>query len=230
MLIGLAILILAAGIVSAWLARRVIATPLIMVVDELKHVARFDLEKVRRHASRVIEIENLSNAIADMAGGLAAFRKYIPADLVKTLVSEGVEPRPGGSIRNLTVLFADIAGFTGLSERLGDRIIPLLSSYLDTMSREVSGHGGTIDKFIGDAVMAFWGAPAANADHAVDACRAALACQRAPSGVGTDRRRRPAAAGAHRRQFRRHAGRQYRLGVPAQLHGDRRCREYREPA
>jgi adenylate cyclase len=179
LLIGLAILIVAAGILSAWLARRVIAAPLIMVVDEVKHVARFDLDKVRRHASGLIEIENLSNAIADMAGGLAAFRKYIPADLVKTLVSEGIEPRPGGSIRAMTVLFADIAGFTGLSERLGDQIVPLLSSYLDTLSREVSDHGGTIDKFIGDAVMAFWGAPAANADHAVDACRAALACQRA---------------------------------------------------
>jgi adenylate cyclase len=184
LLIGLAILILAAGIISAWLARRIIATPLIVVVDELKHVARFDLEKVRRHASRLIEIENLSKAIADMAGGLAAFRKYIPADLVKNLVSEGIEPRPGGSIRNLTVLFADIAGFTGLSERLGDQIIPLLSSYLDTMSREVSSHGGTIDKFIGDAVMAFWGAPAANVDHAVDACRAALACQRGLQASG----------------------------------------------
>ena len=56
------------------------------------------------------------------------------------------------------------------------------------MSREVSGHGGTIDKFIGDAVMAFWGAPAANADHAVDACRAALACQQAlrASGLADD--------------------------------------------
>jgi adenylate cyclase len=191
LLIGLAILILAAGIVSAWLARRVIATPLIMVVDELKHVARFDLEKVRRHTSRLIEIENLSNAIADMAGGLAAFRKFIPSDLVKVLVSGGIEPRPGGSVRPLTVMFADIAGFTGLSERLGDRIIPLLSSYLDTMSREVSTHDGTIDKFIGDAVMAFWGAPAANADHAVDACRAALACQRAlrASGLIDDRDR-----------------------------------------
>ena len=188
LLVGLAILVVGAGIVSAWLVRRVIATPLINVVDELKHVARFDLEKVRRHASRLIEIENLSNAIADMAGGLAAFRKFIPSDLVKTLVSGGIEPRPGGSIRHLTVLFADIAGFTGLSERLGDQIIPLLSSYLDTMSREVSSHGGTIDKFIGDAVMAFWGAPAANADHAVDACRGALACQQAlrESGLTDD--------------------------------------------
>jgi adenylate cyclase len=192
LLIGLAILILAAGIVSAWLARRVIATPLIMVVDELKHVARFDLEKVRRHASRLIEIENLSNAIADMAGGLAAFRKFIPSDLVKVLVSEGIEPRPGGSVRTLTVMFADIAGFTGLSERLGDQIIPLLSSYLDAMSREVSTHGGTIDKFIGDAVMAFWGAPVANADHAIEACGAALACQRAlRSSALTDDSGRP---------------------------------------
>ena len=138
LLIGLAVLILAAGLLSAWLARRIIATPLIVVVDELKHVARFDLDRVRRHASRLTEIENLSGAIADMAGGLAAFRKYIPADLVRMLVREGIEPRPGGSIKPLTVLFADIAGFTGLSERLGDRIVPLLSSYLDAMSREVS--------------------------------------------------------------------------------------------
>jgi adenylate cyclase len=188
LLIGLVFLVIAAGILSAWLARRVIAKPLITVVDELKHVERFELDQVRRHPSNVIEVANLSTAIADMAGGLAAFRKYIPADLVRTLLREGVEPRPGGSIRTLTVMFADIAGFTGLSERLGDQIIPLLSSYLDTVSREVSGHGGTIDKFIGDAVMAFWGAPAANPDHAVDACRAALACQRAlrQSGLADD--------------------------------------------
>ena len=179
LLVGLAVLIVAAGILSAWLARQLIAKPLITVIDELKHVERFELNQVQRHPSHLVELANLSGAIADMAGGLAAFRKYIPADLVRSLVSEGIEPRPGGSVRTLTVLFADIAGFTGLSERLGDRIIPLLSSYLDTMSREITAHGGTIDKFIGDAVMAFWGAPAGNIHHAVDACRSALACQRA---------------------------------------------------
>jgi adenylate cyclase len=194
LLIGLAVLIVAAGILSAWLARRLIAKPLITVIDELKHVERFELDQVQRHPSHLVELANLSGAIADMAGGLAAFRKYIPADLVRTLVSEGIEPKPGGSIRTLTVLFADIAGFTGLSERLGDRIIPLLSSYLDTMSREITTHGGTIDKFIGDAVMAFWGAPAGNIHHAVDACRAALACQRALRESGlTDDSGRPLA-------------------------------------
>ena len=188
LLVGLAVLIVAAGILSAWLARRLIAKPLITVIDELKHVERFDLDQVQRHPSHLVELANLSGAIADMAGGLAAFRKFIPADLVRSLVSEGIEPKPGGSIRTLTVLFADIAGFTGLSERLGDRIIPLLSSYLDTMSHEITTHGGTIDKFIGDAVMAFWGAPASNVHHAVDACRSALACQRAlrESGLTDD--------------------------------------------
>src|SRR6516225_177102 len=192
LLIGLVSLVIAAGILSAWLARRIIARPLITVVDELKHVERFELDQVQRHPSRVVELANLSTAIADMAGGLAAFRKYISADLVRTLLREGVEPRPGGSIRALTVMFADIAGFTGLSERLGDQIIPLLSRYLDIMSREVNSHDGTIDKFIGDAVMAFWGAPVTNADHAVDACRTALACQHSLRASGlTDDGGRP---------------------------------------
>jgi adenylate cyclase len=179
LLIGLAILIIIAGLSSAWLAQRLIAAPLLKVVDEVRHVERFDLDKVARHSSQLAEIENLSGAIADMALGLAAFRKYIPADLVKRLISDGNGAQLGGAVRPMTVMFVDLAGFTGMSERLGDRIIPLLSRYFESVSAQVQANGGTIDKFIGDAVMAFWGAPANNPDHAVDCCRAALACQRA---------------------------------------------------
>jgi adenylate cyclase len=71
-----------------------------------------------------------------------------------------------------------------MSERLGDRIIPLLSRYFDSVSVQIQSHNGTIDKFIGDAVMAFWGAPSPNPDHAVDCCRAALACRRAVEEAG----------------------------------------------
>lgn len=188
LLIGLAALIVGAGIFSAWLAQRLIAAPLIKVVNEIKHVERFELDQVKRYPSQLAELEDLSGSIADMAGGLSAFKKYIPADLVRSLVNEGIEPRPGGDIRTMSVMFADIAGFTGLSERLGDQIIPLLSRYLDVVSTGVNSHGGTIDKFIGDAVMAFWGAPAINPDHAVQSCLAALACQRAvrQSGIVDD--------------------------------------------
>ena len=188
LLIGLAILIVAAGLFSVWFAQRLIAAPLIKVVNEIKHVERFDLDMVERHPSRLTEIENLSGAIGDMAQGLAAFRKYIPADLVKRLISEGNKATLGGSVRPMSVMFVDMAGFTGMSERLGDRIIPQLSRYFDLVSTEIQACGGTIDKFIGDAVMAFWGAPAPNADHAVDCCRAALACQRTvrESGLADD--------------------------------------------
>jgi adenylate cyclase len=184
LLIGLAALIVFAGLLSAWLAQRLIAAPLIKVMDEIRHVERFDLEKVQRHPSRLTEIENLSGAIGDMAQGLAAFRKYIPADLVKRLISDGNGARLGGAVKAMSVMFIDLAGFTGMSERLHDRIIPLLSRYFDAVSTEIQQTGGTIDKFIGDAVMAFWGAPAPNPDHAVDCCRAALACQRAMAEVG----------------------------------------------
>ena len=184
LLIGLAVLIVIAGALSAWLAQRLIAAPLLKVVNEIRHVERFDLDKVERHSSRLTEIENLSGAIADMAVGLAAFRKYIPADLVKRLISDGSGARLGGTIRPMTVMFIDLAGFTGLSERLGDRVIPLLSRYFDAVSMEIQRTGGTIDKFIGDAVMAFWNAPALNPDHAIDCCQAALACQQAVRELG----------------------------------------------
>jgi adenylate cyclase len=184
LLIGLAVLIVFAGLLSAWLAQRLIAAPLFKVINEIRHVERFDLDKVRRHPSRLTEIENLSGAIGDMAQGLAAFRKYIPADLVRRLISDGQGARLGGAVRPMSVMFIDLAGFTGMSERLGEGIIPLLSRYFDSVSAQIQQHGGTIDKFIGDAVMAFWGAPAPNPDHAVDCCRAALACHRAVEHAG----------------------------------------------
>jgi adenylate cyclase len=109
-----------------------------------------------------------------MSRGLASFQKYIPTTLVRTLVARGVEASPGGRQEVLTVLFTDIVGFTGLSERLRDAIVPVLSEYLELASAAVAAHDGTIDKFIGDAVMAFWGAPMPNDRHAIEACAAAL--------------------------------------------------------
>ncbi|WP_027552773.1 adenylate/guanylate cyclase domain-containing protein [Bradyrhizobium sp. Cp5.3] len=188
LILGLAFGAVLAALASAVLARSVIAAPLSRVVGEIRHVETFALERVRRHPSRLKEIASLSGAIAEMAAGLSAFRKFIPADLVRALLRQGVEAKPGGSIQELSVMFIDIAGFTGLSERMGDRVVPLLSRYLDLASEVIVANGGTIDKFIGDAVMAFWGAPQPQADHALRCCRAALACRKAmeESGLADD--------------------------------------------
>ncbi|MFC3133397.1 adenylate/guanylate cyclase domain-containing protein [Microbaculum marinum] len=191
LVVGMLALAVAAAGLAAWLGRRWIAGPLGTVAGELNHIERFELENVRYHRSRLAELDELSGAIHRMAGGLSAFRKYLPADLVRILVHDGIEARPGGARRELTILFADIEGFTGLSERLGEEVVPVLGRYLDAMSNEIQAQRGTVDKFIGDAVMAFWGAPHDNAGHARDACRAALNAYRAvrENGIADDRGR-----------------------------------------
>jgi adenylate cyclase len=170
--LGLLTLVIAA--LAIWSANRLIGAPLLRIVGQLKHIESFELEAITRTSSPLRELDNLSAALTQMSRGLASFQKYIPTALVRTLVARGVEARPGGRQEILTVLFTDIVGFTGLSERLGDAIVPVLSEYLESASGAISACNGTIDKFIGDAVMAFWGAPAPSDRHAIDACAAAL--------------------------------------------------------
>jgi adenylate cyclase len=174
-LVVLTILIAGLAIFSA---NQLIGAPLLRIARQLKHIESFELDHISRLRSPLRELDNLSAALTQMSRGLASFEKYIPTALVRTLVARGVEARPGGRQQVLTVLFTDIVGFTGLSERLGDAIVPVLSEYLELASAAISAHHGTIDKFIGDAVMAFWGAPAPNDRHAVEACTAALEFRR----------------------------------------------------
>ncbi|MBP2296579.1 CHASE2 domain-containing protein [Azospirillum rugosum] len=109
-----------------------------------------------------------------------AFAQYLHPDLVENLVRHPEALRPGGEERVLTVLFSDIRGFTGLSERLPpDRLIAFLGAYLEAMTAEIRRHGGYVDKFIGDGILAVFGAPVARAEPALDACRCALAMQAA---------------------------------------------------
>jgi adenylate cyclase len=103
------------------------------------------------------------------------FGRYVTPAYVERLAERPETLRLGGERVPLTVLFSDIRGFTSLSERLpADAVIHLLNQYLDAMAEVVFRHEGTIDKFIGDAVMAFWGAPVPVADHARRAVEAAL--------------------------------------------------------
>jgi adenylate cyclase len=178
LLAALAVLTLVMAGLAVLLANNLVARPLGRIIGQLKHIESFRLDQVMYVPSRLREFDGLSTALLQMSRGLASFQKYMPTELVRTLVSRGIEAKPGGSQENLTVLFADLAGFTSLSEALGEAVVPVLTEYLETASSAVISHKGTIDKFIGDAVMAFWGAPIENAAHARDACAAALALQR----------------------------------------------------
>jgi len=177
LLIALILLTLAMAGLAAILTNRLVVRPLARIVAQFKHIETFQLDQVVHIPSRLREFDGLSTALLRMSRGLASFRKYMPTELVRTLVSRGIEAEPGGEQQSLTVMFADLAGFTSLSEMLGEDVVPVLTEYLETASSAVISHRGTIDKFIGDAVMAFWGAPIENTQHARDACAAALAVQ-----------------------------------------------------
>lgn len=173
--VGLAAFLLVAGGIAALATRVLVANPIRQVAADLAHIERFELESIPRRRSALVEIDRLSEAIGRMSAGLADFGKFIPTELVRQLITEGVRAEPGGSRREITVLFADLAGFTALTERLGDAAVPVVGRFLDMASRAIAAEAGTVDKYIGDAVMAFWGAPVADDAHAARACRAALA-------------------------------------------------------
>jgi adenylate cyclase len=85
----------------------------------------------------------------------------------------------GGERRELTMFFSDIQGFTSISETLeAEKLVAMINKYLTAMTRVVLEHGGTVDKYVGDAIVAFWNAPLRQEDHALRAVRAALDCQR----------------------------------------------------
>jgi len=105
-----------------------------------------------------------------------AFQQYVPEGVVSRIVADPSLLRFGGERKELTILFSDVRAFTTYSERYeAERVVEILHEYLTRMVDAVFRHEGTLDKFVGDAVMAVFGAPVPQADHAVRACRTALA-------------------------------------------------------
>jgi class 3 adenylate cyclase len=100
--------------------------------------------------------------------------RYIPAEIVEKVVAREQDMNLGGERRDITVLFADVVGFTPLTERLDpEQVVQVLNELFTIATEIIFRHGGTVDKFMGDCVMAIWGAPEAQADHADRAISAA---------------------------------------------------------
>ncbi|HEY8020417.1 MAG TPA: adenylate/guanylate cyclase domain-containing protein [Thermoanaerobaculia bacterium] len=121
-------------------------------------------------AYRVLVVEATARRIE------RTFKHYVSAAVVEEMLRDPEQVKLGGERRDMTVLFSDIRGFTTLSEtRDPDQVVRLLNEFFTPMTRLVLAQGGTLDKYMGDAIMAFFGAPLAQPDHAARACRAALA-------------------------------------------------------
>jgi adenylate cyclase len=163
----------AAALVGVYVSGQV-ARPLEHLAREAAAVGQLRIEPGPVAHSFVLEVDRLAVASEEMKAGLRSFRKYVPADLVRALLGSGQEARLGGERRVLTVFFSDIADFTAITESMpGEELVAHLGEYLGALSEEVLAAGGTVDKYIGDALMAFWGAPTPNPAHALAACTAA---------------------------------------------------------
>jgi len=104
-----------------------------------------------------------------------AFGKYVSKDVINEIMKDPKKLQLGGEHREITVFFSDIRGFTGISEKLSaEELVALLNEYLTHMTDIIIEEGGIVDKYMGDAIMAFWGAPLKQPDHAVRACKTNL--------------------------------------------------------
>lgn len=159
-----------------------IAGALRVLAAELDRIGQFDLEhrELNGAKSLVREVNEMHATTERMKASLRSFGKYIPSEVVRDLIVGGEEAVVGGKPADLTVLFSDIAGFTSVAEKLDpDVVIQMLAEYLDELSDAIRARQGTVDKYIGDAIMAFWGAPRDDEDHALHGCEGALAMQEA---------------------------------------------------
>ena len=107
-----------------------------------------------------------------------AFRQYLSPEVVEQLIAHPEFLKLGGERRTLSIFFSDLQGFTAIAEGLDpEALTALLNEYLSAMTDIIHEEGGTLDKYVGDAIIAFWNAPLEQPDHAERAARAAVRCQ-----------------------------------------------------
>ncbi len=203
--LAIAFAILFAAVVLAVVLGRSIARPIKRLAAASLAVRGFDLADIKPlEGSPFRELDTAAQAYDAMLAGLRWFETYVPKSLVLRLMRLD-QAAARSEERNVSVLFTDIVGFTSLSDRLSAvDVAGFLNQHFSLLGAAIELEQGTVDKYIGDSVMAFWGAPSEQPDHAMQACRTALAI--AASIEADNRRRREAGLEAIRLRIGVHSG------------------------
>ncbi|MGZ3254097.1 MAG: adenylate/guanylate cyclase domain-containing protein, partial [Burkholderiaceae bacterium] len=158
---------------------RAISRPMELLESDVANIREFRFDKLNNVQSSVTEVKYLSESIYLLARALESFTSYVPRGLVRKLVESGMGTKLGVESRYLTMFFTDLEGFSSLAETEPSQLLlQRISDYFSTVTKAIERESGTVDKFIGDAVMAFWGAPLRHDQHAYAACVAAVRSQR----------------------------------------------------
>jgi len=155
-----------------------ISKPIVTLSKEIDKITNLDLSSKKRVRSHIIEVKTMDISVATLRNSLKSFAKYIPKEIVKKLLHIGKEINLYLEKKQLTIFFSDIQNFTTMVEVYSiDKLLPLINEYFDELSKIILVNQGTIDKYIGDSIMAFWNAPLDDHNHAYHACITALRCQ-----------------------------------------------------
>ena len=137
--------------------------------------------------SRVAEIGELGRTMAVAQRSIWSFARFVPKDIVKGIIDGSISTELGGGRQEVTILFTDVTNFTGIAEKADpDTLMHQTSRHLAALTEAFHAEGGTVDKYIGDSVMAFWNAPRLQADHVERACCAALSAKAASDALNTE--------------------------------------------
>lgn len=151
-----------------------ISRSIIQIAQETEKISTLDLNNIKAVKSPHKEIETINRSLAMSVVGLKAFRKYLPKEVVNSLISAKLRPEIGGVEKNMTVMFTDINDFTKISEYMGaDELAYHLSDYFSYLVKMVEDLNGTVDKFIGDSMMVFWESNDSDSSAQINACQAA---------------------------------------------------------
>lgn len=158
-----------------YIASSRLSRPVENVSRQLQAIESLNFDTPTRPPSNIQEIAKLEAAASLLRTSLKSFSSFVPLDVVRQLVKSGIPLTLGVEPRVLTIFFSDLENFSSHSETLApDDLLVQISTYLEEVSSAISEEGGTVDKFIGDGVMAFWNAPVQRPDHVLRACTAAL--------------------------------------------------------
>jgi class 3 adenylate cyclase len=156
-----------------------VSNPIELVSQAMRRIRSLSFGEQMPPRSRIREIAELQHAARLLANALRSFAMFAPIGIVRDLIESGRPIAPGVEQRFMTILFADVESFTTIAEQLSSQeLSEQTSHYFETVTSAVAEESGTIDKFIGDCVMALWGAPTVMEDHVFRACVAALRASR----------------------------------------------------
>jgi adenylate cyclase len=131
-------------------------------------------------ASYIKEIQELGTTVNLAQHAIWSFAHFVPKEIVRGLLDKSISTVLGGVRQEITIVFTDVRGFTTIAESADpDVLMRQTSRYFTALTEAFLAEGGTVDKFIGDAVMVFWNAPHRQSDHVARACRAVLSARKA---------------------------------------------------